>query len=166
MTAWSPAPARLFVTTDWDHREPITPNLLARDLSVRDDVHDSVWVSAIMYVHFYLAVAATAAQLPHRRLGDGPRARDDAAAARVPHGHRPPAAPPGASATLEALGRAAQGRAHSDDGGTSWDLSEFPHMGKSWPGSNSRHIAQRAVRRRTGELTSHEVKSGRAPFPL
>ncbi len=56
------APRRYVVTTDSDHREPIAPNLLARDFAVRDDrALDSVWVSDITYVptragHLYLAV--------------------------------------------------------------------------------------------------------------
>ena len=53
---------RYVVTTDSDHREPIAPNLLARDFAVRDDrALDTVWVSDITYVptqagHLYLAV--------------------------------------------------------------------------------------------------------------
>ena len=53
---------RFVVTTDSDHREPIAPNLLARDFAVRDDrALDTVWVSDITYVptqagHLYLAV--------------------------------------------------------------------------------------------------------------
>lgn len=56
------APRRYVVTTDSDHREPIAPNLLARDFAVRDDRPlDTVWVSDITYVptqvgHLYLAV--------------------------------------------------------------------------------------------------------------
>lgn len=56
------APRRFVVTTDSDHREPIAPNLLARDFAVRDDRGlDTVWVSDITYVptqagHLYLAV--------------------------------------------------------------------------------------------------------------
>jgi putative transposase len=55
-------PRRFVVTTDSDHREPIAPNLLARDFAVREDRPlDTVWVSDITYVptqegHLYLAV--------------------------------------------------------------------------------------------------------------
>ena len=56
------AARRYVVTTDSDHREPIAPNLLARDFAVRDTrALDTAWVSDITYVptragHFYLAV--------------------------------------------------------------------------------------------------------------
>jgi putative transposase len=56
------APRRFVVTTDSDHREPIAPNLLARDFAVRPDrALDTAWVSDITYVptqagHLYLAV--------------------------------------------------------------------------------------------------------------
>lgn len=56
------APRRYVVTTDSAHREPIAPNLLARDFAVRADrALDTVWVSDITYVptragHLYLAV--------------------------------------------------------------------------------------------------------------
>jgi putative transposase len=50
------------VTTDSDHREPIAPNLLARDFAMRDTrALDTAWVSDITYVptragHLYLPV--------------------------------------------------------------------------------------------------------------
>ena len=56
------APRRFVVTTDSDHREPIAPNLLARDFAVRDTrALDTAWVSDITYVptragHLYLAM--------------------------------------------------------------------------------------------------------------
>jgi transposase InsO family protein len=78
-------PRQFVVTTDSDHRDPIAPNLVARDFAVRDDRSlDTVWVSDITYVptqqgHLYLAVVL---DLASRRVVGW--AMDDTVATTLP----------------------------------------------------------------------------------